>query len=176
MVQILSADIDDARAARPDLTEDALIEESCRRGLRIASENAGGDFAGDEASVPSRIARLRTQCAVSAASVAELRTRLVLDRERYESSAVEERRTYLEFVELDRDVVPPLKMQARQLRAEVRRLEAEAAAMGIDVSRIHPSIEWAETLAVDGYEPPRYVSNESRRRATLAFFRRRGEA
>lgn len=176
MVQILSADIQDARAARPDLTDDALIEEACLRGLRIASENAGDDLAGVEASTELRIASLRIRCAVSAASVAELRTRLVVDRERYESSAEEERRTYLEFVQLDRDVVPPLKMEARQLRAEVRRLEAEAEAMGIDISAVHPLIEWAQTLAVEGYEPPLYVSNESRRRTALAFFRRRDEA
>ncbi len=86
-----------------------------------------------------------------------------------------EREAFLEYIKLDRDIVPLLKLEAQSLRSELRRLEEEAAGAGIDLSTIEPSIDWQGTLAVDAYERPQYVSNESRRRAAVAFFRKRDE-
>ncbi len=37
------------------------------------------------------------------------------------------------------------------------------------------AIDWPNTLAVDTFEPPTYVSNEIRRRAAVEFFRREEE-
>ena len=57
---------------------------------------------------------------------------------------------------------------------EVRRLEDHVRARGIDPESIEPRIEWSRTLAVDLYKRPKYESNESRRRATVEFFKRLG--
>ena len=62
------------------------------------------------------------------------------------------------------------------MRAELRRLEGQATAAGVDLSTIEPSIDWPGTLAVDAYERPPYVSNESRRHAAVAYFRKRDQA
>lgn len=174
LVRILKADLDHARAARPELSHDELIAEACRRGVRIAADD--GPTTGSDDPGRSRMKSLRARCAASAASVAELRTLLVTDRERFAGSVEAEREAYLDYVGLDRDVVPPLKLEAQRLRAELRHLENEATAAGIDLVTVEPSIDWPGTLAVDAYERPQYVSNESRRRAAVAFFRRRDEA
>jgi hypothetical protein len=173
-VEMLAADLAHARRARPDLSEDALVGAALERGLRLAAQPI-------EARVPNdlpateRLRRLRTLFATTAALVAEMRTRLVLERERFERAATSERSAFMEHVELDRDVVPPLKLEAKRLRVALQQLEAEAEARGIDTADIEPRIDWPNTLAVDTYEPPTYVSNESRRRAATAFFRRNGE-
>ncbi len=174
LVRILTADLDHARAARPELSHDELIAEACRRGVRIAADD--GRSTGSEDAGRSRMESLRARCAASAASVAELRSLLVTDRERFAGSVVAEREAFLNYVGLDRDVVPPLKLEAQRLRAELRRLEGQATAAGVDLSTIEPSIDWPGTLAVDAYERPQYVSNESRRHAAVAYFRKRDQA
>ncbi|HZP89743.1 MAG TPA: hypothetical protein VFC04_01960, partial [Actinomycetota bacterium] len=118
-----------------------------------------------------RVERLRGSFAVTAARAAVHRFELVTQRERFERSERDEIATYERHLELDRDVVPPLKLEARALRAEIRRLEAEARALGIDVDAVQPAIDWRNTLAVDGYEAPRYETPESRKRAAVEFFR-----
>ena len=52
---------------------------------------------------------------------------------------------------------------------------AEATALGVDPESVHPQIDWPSMLAMDSYEAPKYVSNETRRRAAVEFFRRPGE-
>jgi hypothetical protein len=100
--------------------------------------------------------------------------RLVMDRERDARAERDVVRTYERHLELDKDVVPPLKLEAKRLRAELRRLEEEARSLGLDVEAIEPRIHWPETIAVDGYEPPRYETNDERRRTAVDFFRRVG--
>jgi len=73
---------------------------------------------------------------------------------------------------LERDMIPPLKLEASRLRAELRQAEADAAAEGVDPAAIEPQIDWRQTISVEGYTPPRFEPNEDRRAATVAFFRR----
>ncbi|GBC86541.1 hypothetical protein HRbin12_00534 [bacterium HR12] len=44
----------------------------------------------------------------------------------------------------------------------------------MDPEAVAPSVDWADTLAVDDYEPPRFERDEDRRRAAIGFFRRLG--
>ena len=173
-MKIFKADLDRAKVARPELSEEGLIAEACERGIRIAAEDDAA-FAESHDADGSRTEGLRIRFAASAASVAELRILLVTNRARFAGSEEAEREAFLEYVELDRDIVPLLKLEAQSLRSELRLLEEEAAGAGIDLSTIEPSIDWQGTLAVDAYERPQYVSNESRRRAAVAFFRKRDE-
>lgn len=173
-IDLLAVDLAHAQEACPGLSLEALVDTALYRGFRLAAQpieaRVPGDLPADE-----RLPRLRTLFATSAAIVAEMRTRLVLERDRFERAAASERSAFMEHVELDRDVVPPLKLEAKRLREALLRLEDEAKARGIDTSCIEPRIDWPSTLAVDTYERPTYVSNESRRRAAVAFFRRSGE-
>jgi hypothetical protein len=107
-----------------------------------------------------------------AASVAIHRFELVTTRERFARAEHDEQASYERHLELHKDVVPPLKLGAKALRSEVRRLEEQARGLGIDVDALEPRIDWPETMAVDDYKPPRYETNESRRRAAVEFFRR----
>ncbi len=173
-MRIFKADLDRAKAVRPELSQEALIAEACDRGVRIVAEDDPA-FSGSGDTGRSRIEGLRIRCAASAASVAELRILLVTNRARFAVSEEAEREAFLAYIKLDRDIVPLLKLEAQRLRTELRRLEEEAAAAGIDHSTIEPFIDWQGTLAVDAYERPQYVSNESRRRAAVAFFRKRDE-
>jgi hypothetical protein len=118
--------------------------------------------------------RLRAQVVLRAAAASAYRHRLVAERDRLPAARDLERRTYDESIDLDRDLVPPLKLRAKALRAEIRRLEADAVASGLDPSAIEPTVAWAQTLAVDTYEPPRYGSDVDRKAKTLEFFRRLG--
>jgi hypothetical protein len=111
-----------------------------------------------------------------AAEVAVHRCALVLQRERSHSANRGEVRTYEEGIELDRDLVPPLKLEAKELRAEVRALERRSRAAGLDVEAIEPRIDWSQTIAVDGYRPPRYETHDERRAKAVEFFRRTGGA
>lgn len=173
-IEVLTADLEHARRARPDLSQDVLVGSALERGLRLAALPIEARVP-DDLPAKERLRRLRTLFATTAGLVAEMRTRLVANRERFDRATTSERSAFMEHVELDRDVVPPLKLEAKRLRETVRRLEAEAEARGIDTAEIEPRIDWPSTLAVDAYEPPAYVSNESRRRAATAFFRRSGE-
>jgi len=93
-------------------------------------------------------------------------------RERFAKASEMEQETYERELELNRDVVPPLKERAKALRAEIRRLEEEARALGLDPGRIEPRVNWDSTFAVDAYSRPEYESNEARRERTVEFFRR----
>jgi hypothetical protein len=144
------------------------------RGRAIAAAAPAGAMP-EGLSRPERLERLRRSLAVAAARAAVHRFELVTQRERFERSERDELQTYERHLELHKDVVPPLKLEARALRAEVRSLEAEARARGIDVDAIQPAIDWRNTLAVDGYEAPKYETPESRKRAAVEFFRRVGK-
>lgn len=114
---------------------------------------------------------LRGQLARRAAALALLRDSVLAARARAAAVASWERRTYREHLRLEREEVPPLKLRARELRAEIRALEAELRARGVDPALVQPSLP-EDTLAVDDYEPPRYRDADERRRRAVEFFRR----
>jgi hypothetical protein len=118
---------------------------------------------------------LRDRFVHLAASVAIYRFELASGRGRSHHAAEAERDTRERAVILDREVVPPLKLEARRLRAEIRRLEDELRKRGVDADVIEPRIDWSQTMAVDDYNEPRYQTVEERKRAAVEFFRRRGE-
>ena len=171
-IGILRADWQRLRLVFPDGDDIDLLRRVLERGrsvvaLPIEHRVPDGLPAGE------RTARLRGILAREA--LATDRFALIRGRERFERAGENERRSYERHLELERDLVPPQKLRAGALRAEVRRLEAELRASGKDPSAVHPAIDWAHTLAVDDYSPPRYENAEDRRRTTVAFFRRRDE-
>ncbi|GIU98960.1 MAG: hypothetical protein KatS3mg014_0576 [Actinomycetota bacterium] len=103
-----------------------------------------------------------------------LRRRPAGERERLAEAERRDRATYERDLALQRDVIPPLKERAKALRARIRELEARARAAGVDPEAVAPSVDRADTLAVDDYEPPRFERDEDRRRAAIGFFRRLG--
>jgi len=165
-VEILAADLDHAMEARPDLTMQEIVEEALARGLertRWLHEDGNGDVPRNDR---------RADLAVAVAELAEYRGSLVSARSRLTDASKGERQGYEEGLVLERDTIPPLKLEASRLRAELRQAEADAAAGGVDLAAIEPQIDWRQTISVEGYTPPRFESNEDRRAATVAFFRR----
>ncbi len=108
-----------------------------------------------------------------AAALATYRHRLLGAAQSRAAAREREREAYDANIELDKDIIPPLKIEARRLRAEIRRLESALLARGIDPATVEPTVE-GPTLAVDDYEPPRFVDEVERRRDVVAFFRRVG--
>lgn len=166
-IQLPAGDLELAARARPDLDEAALIREAIARGSGLVRSATEASPSGEELE-----RALRIDLAHAVAEIAWLRWSIVTNRERLGRATDDEQRTYEESIALDADLVPPLKVQARDLRTELRRLEVEAAARGVDVAGVEPSIDWSSTIAVAGYDVPRYESAESRRATTVAFFRR----
>ncbi len=116
---------------------------------------------------------LRGELARRAAALALLRHALLEARGRAGEAAAREARTYREHLRLARDEVPPLELRARELRSEIRALEAELRARGVDPAAIAPTLP-GDTLAVDDHDPPAYRTPEERRRRAVEFFRRIG--
>jgi hypothetical protein len=168
--RILTSDWEAFRSAFPGADQRELKDEVMRRGREILARAALGHRQ------TGSLERGRDELARKAASVALLRFELVTQRTRFARAEALERKTYERHLELDRDVVPPLKLEAKRLRAELRSLEARARSLGVDVEALEPRIDWPNTIAVDTYEPPRYESNEQRRKAAVEFFRRVGGA
>ena len=170
-VEVLEVDWEPLRRAFPGVPDAELAERALTRGRKVV-------MAPDEDRLPrtlpsaERLARRRWALARKAASVAIHRFELVTNRERFARAEQDEQASYERHLELHKDVVPPLKLEAKGLRSEVRRLEVRARELGIDVHAVEPPIDWPETMAVEDYEPPRYETNESRKRAAVEFFRR----
>ena len=116
---------------------------------------------------------LRRELARRAAALAPLRGSVLAARARAAEVAARERRTYREHLRLEREEVPPLKLRAQELRAELRALEAELRARGIDPAEVPPPLP-EDTIAVDDYEPPRSRGPEELRERAVGFFRRIG--
>ena len=163
-VEILSADLDHVKDARPGLAVEAIVKEALARGLERTR------WLRQDEDAPSH--DRRADLAAAVAELAGYRWSLVRDRSRFADASAGERQRYEEGLILERDVIPPLKMEASRLRAELRRAEANAAARGIDLALIEPKIDWHKTISVEGYTPPRFEANEERRAAAAAFFRR----
>lgn len=159
-VEILADDWERLRGCYPDMSVEELTRRVLIRGAEIV-----------DASQDDRRARIIGEAAIAAM----LRFRLVMGRERAEVAEERERETYEQYLELDKDLVPPLKLEAKSLRAEIRRLEEEARNSSLDPDAVEPRVDWAGTLAVDEYEAPRYATNETRRRTAVEFFRRVGD-
>lgn len=163
-VEILAADLDHAMEACPELTVQEIGKEALARGLKLARWL----FEGEDVPPHDR----RADLAGAVADLADYRWSLVSGRSRFADATDGERQRYEEGLHLERDVIPPLKLEARRLRRELLQLEADAAARGLDLTGIEPQIDWSRTISVDGYTPPKFESNAGRRAATAEFFRR----
>jgi hypothetical protein len=172
-VEILRVEWQRVRAACPDVPDRELAERLLERARRVL-DRPFEERVPDDLPPAQRVDRLRTLLARKAASVAVHRFELIAVRERFAHAEEEERVSYERHLELEKDIVPPLKLEAKALRAELRRLEAEARDLGINVESVEPRVDWPNTLAVDAYQPPRYETNESRRRTAVDFFGRIG--
>jgi len=171
-VTVLRVEWEGIRGAFPDASEEHLVEAAMARGAALLRESdmpSPGD-----PSARRRVEFLRSQVVHRAAAVSAYRHGLVAVRDRLRVARTEEGQTYEQGILLDRDLVPPLKLRAKDLRAEIRRLEAVARADGLDPDTIEPVVDWAEALAVDTFEPPRYESDADAKRAAVEFFRRLG--
>lgn len=172
-VEILVVDWELLERANPGVPDAELAERALSRGRAIVAAPLE-DRAREDLLPAERLEWLRRALARKAASVAIHRFELVSTRERLARAEEDERASYERHLELHKDIVPPLKLEAKALRSEVRLLEAKARELGIDVDAVEPRIDWPETMAVDDYEPPRYETNESRKQAAVEFFRRVG--
>jgi hypothetical protein len=152
-------------------SDERLIEAAVARGSRLLRDDPA---TAAPPSTPRRVAKLRSQVVLRAATASAYRHRLVVDRQRLAAAKDDELRSYQDGLTLDRDLVPPLKLRAKALRAEIRRLETETRARGLDPDAIEPTVDWPETLAVDSYDRPRFVSDADRKQAAVEFFRRLG--
>jgi hypothetical protein len=145
------------RRAHPELDEAELAGACLERGRRLLGRDAPG---------------ARGELARRAAAAASLRAELLEARRRAAALADRERASYERHLAVERDVVPPLRARARELRAAIARTEAELAARGIDPGSVAPPMP-VEALSVD-QEPPRYRTPEDRKRRAVEFFRRVG--
>jgi hypothetical protein len=169
---VLKTDWERLRSAYPGLDDERLADGALARSREILAELPTDPPS--TASVQVRLDWLSRWFPRKAASIAVQGLDLV-DHIKWQAVAQEmEQRTYERHLELDKDIVPPLKEEAKALRAEVRRLEEQVRAKGVDPDSIEPRIDWSRTLAVDIYKRPRYESNESRKRTTVEFFKRLG--
>jgi len=174
LIEILASDWAILREAFPRVDEPELTARLLERGGAIV-ERSIEERVPEGLPTEERVGRLRDLLARKAAGVAVHRFEILTGRERAARAEESEQETYETYLELEKDVVPPLKLEAKVLRAEVRNLEEEARRRGIDPGGIEPRIDWPNTLSVDAYERPQYETNESRRRAVVEFFRKAGE-
>jgi hypothetical protein len=160
-IELIAEDVERLRSAYPDLDDAALgtaLTEAAARHRHATwdREDVLESFVHDAAA----LATYRHRLLGAPGARAEARER--------------ERGAYEAQIELDRDVLPPLKAEARRLRAEIRRLESALLAKGTDPGTIEPTVE-GPTLAVDDDRAPRYMDGAERRREVVAFFRRPGD-
>jgi hypothetical protein len=162
---LLAADRCVLEATFEGVPADELAARVARRGRAVLADG-DGHLAADE------VERERYRMARASAAIALLRFELVTERARRVEALDSERATYERHLELEKDVIPPLKLKAKRLIAEIRILESAARELGIDVDAIAPEVDWPNATAVDDYEPTRYESNAERRRTAVEFFRR----
>jgi hypothetical protein len=172
-VDLLAEDWARLREIRPELDDATLLALALERGASVV-ERSYEDRVPDSLPQNERAERLRSLLARKAATVASYRFALVTGRDRAARAERGELETYERHVDLDTQVVPPLKLEARSLRAQIHDLERRVAGLGIDPDSVEPTIDWPNTFAVEGYEGPRYESNEDRKRVAIEFFRRIG--
>jgi len=144
------------------LDDEALAAEVATRGARHTDEGSHGSDPHDA-------------FIHAAAAAAAYRLDIVAGRDRHREAVEHGRAANERVVWLDREVVPPLKEEAKALRAEIRRLETELRSIDVDPSGIEPTIEWPTTLTVEDYGGSRYETPADRKRAVVSFFERRDE-
>jgi hypothetical protein len=159
-VRLIAEDVERLRAAFPKLDDAALGSAMTESARRHAHDDPDPDDALE-------------RFVHDAAALATFRHRLLDAVGRRAAARHDERDAYEERIELDVDVLPPLRAEARALRAEIRRLESALRVKGVDPAAVEPTIE-GSTVAVDRDAGPRYVDAAERRRAAVAFFRRTG--
>lgn len=159
-IELIAEDVARLRAAYPELGEAALREQL------VGAALAHRDHEWDPTDPFEGFVH-------DAAALASYRQRLAGAEPVRVDMKERERMAYEAKIELDRDVIPPLKQEAKRLRSEIRRLEASLRAKGVDPSTIEPVVE-GPTIAMDDYEPPRYLDPAERRRQVGEFFRRVG--
>jgi hypothetical protein len=147
-VEILRVDWERVRVGRPEATDEDLGAELYRRGEAVVSDRE-----------PYLHDGLRRDLVLRAALVAVHRFSYATSWERFKEAEAREEESYRRHAELAADVLPPLKAEARMLRARVRDIEAQAVGRGVDVESIEHQIDWRRTIAVDtpsgpGYETP----------------------
>ncbi len=159
-LRILAVDWERLQRAYPETDADELVDRVIDRGLTVLKtpDDAGVEWAAEAVGALALTAVHRFDYATG--------------RDRFARASELERMTYEHELELNRDIVPPLKEKAKALRAEIRRLEEEVRRVGLDPNTVLPRVNWDNTLAVETYSRPEYESNEARRRRTLEFFRR----
>lgn len=173
-IQIPREDLERLRRLLPGMSTTQAVAEALTRGSRVLAGHDDGPGADVRAIDPHDLTTLRRRLVQEAVEVAGHRFALVTGLDRRREAVRRELRSYEEGLALDRDVVPGLKLEAKELRRRIRQLEERARAAGIDVDAVGPPIRWSETIHVDGYEPPRYESDSDRRARTVAFFQRVG--
>src|SRR6266540_2454364 len=99
------------------------------------------------------------------------RYELVKNRDRLARASRFEQHVYNRYIELNREVIPGLKVRANQLRDQIRRLEEVLRARGRDPEGIDPKVP--ARIEVDDYKPVEFEDQE-RRQKTVDFFRRIG--
>jgi hypothetical protein len=174
-VEILAVDWERLRRAYPERDDGDLSADAARRGAGIARRppvDVTPPSASGSADGAGRLSWLRAWFPRRAASICAQRFDLVTGRDRFRRAAELEERTYREHLHLERELVPPLKEEAKALRAELRALERKVRELGVDPETIEPRIDWPRTLAVDTYTRPQYESNDARRQRAVDFFRR----
>lgn len=167
--------IDWERARRASGVDDRdLASQVAIRAARLVGAQRPPDRVDPELRGQERVAALRATFAWRAATVAVHRFDYVTGLDRFERAAFDEERGYEQKLALDRDVVPPLKEEARSLRAEIRALEERLRRAGGDPDQVAPAIDWSRTLAVDAYVRPEYETAAARRKKAVDFFKRIG--
>ncbi len=169
-VEILKTDWERLRRAYPDIDPEQLAKEMLVRGRRRVQGEAREAIPPDSTD-EERLEWLRGWTPRMAASMATLGFELVRNRSRLDKATQLEEMTYQRDLELKKDVVPELKEQAKALRKEMLRLEAELRSHGGDPEAIEPRVP-DDTVVVEDYQRPQHETNESRRKTTLEFFRR----
>jgi hypothetical protein len=158
-VDLISEDVERVRAAVAGLSDPDLWRDVATRGLVHLNHVERTDDPIDA------FVHL-------AATVALYRLALATGRDRFRDISDLERSAYEQSVKLDREVLPPLKEEAKRLRMEIRSLEASIAERGTDPDLIEPRIDWGETSSVDDYAGPRLERPDERRRSVAEFFGR----
>ena len=159
-IELIAEDVERLRSAYPDLDEAALSEKLVAAALQHRHD------VWDRADTFEEFVH-------EAAALATYRQSLLGAVQARADVQKRERLAYETQIELDKAVLPPLKLEAKELRGEIRRLESALRATGIDPSKIEPIVDGA-TMAVDDYEAPRFVDGAQRRREVTEFFRRVG--
>ena len=155
-VGLLARDVDRLVAVRPDLAP-SLGEAMFDAGL--AHRRCEPELE----DLPESFVHLAAACSSYRARIGPLTASLAHVEDR-------ERASYEEQLVLDRDLLPPLREEAKRLRAEIATLEGALRAKGVDPSPIGPGIENA--TVVDDAGPPRLVDPRERRAEVSMFFRR----